>query len=183
MSGLILYPTETVYGLGVDVFDPVALKRLYELKGRNAAKASSWLVKDIKEIERYAHVDESARRIAERFLPGPLTLILKVKDDVPSEMLGFRISSDQHAQALAEESEHPLTATSANPSGEPTLQTPKEILAQFGKKADMISRVIDDGPRHGEPSTVVRVVGGKCEIIRVGAIPAQEIQSVFMQAG
>lgn len=181
MSEVILYPTETVYGLGVNALDSVALEQLYALKGRDAAKAASWLVPDITAIERYAEMSKTARKLAERFLPGPLTLVLKARTSVPREVLpesgtiGFRVSSDPNASALAHASAYPLTCTSANVSGMPTLPTPEVILAQFGEKAAMIGQVIDDGPREGEASTVVSVIGDTCEVLREGAIAASDI--------
>ncbi len=175
---MILYPTETVYGLGVNPFDPEALEKLYTLKGREIHKAVSWLVRDIADIERYAEVSPRAREIAMRFLPGPLTLVLPARSLPPHladfSTLSFRISSDPIAQKLIrtymEEHDAPLTCTSANLSGYPTLFTVPEILAQLGEKAKMITRVIDDGPRSGLASTVVSVVGERVECLREGAI-------------
>lgn len=183
---MILYPTETVYGLGVDPFDAAALERLYILKGRDAGKAVTWLVRDMRDIERFAEVSETARRIAGHFLPGPLTLVLPIKKvSLPKHLqhidsIGFRISSDPFAQKLIakhmEEHDTPLTCTSANLSGLPTLPTPEEILVQFGEKRSMIQNIIDDGPRIGTPSTIVRVVGEAVECIREGAYPFEEIE-------
>jgi L-threonylcarbamoyladenylate synthase len=186
---MILYPTETTYGLGVNVLDPEKLEKLYLVKGRDSAKAISWLVRDIADIERYAELSDTARRIAERFLPGPLTLVLPLRISVPGgynvsrNAVGFRISSDPHAQALIARfmSEHdaPLSATSANISGLPTHESIEEILAQFGERASLISTVIDGGVRNGTPSTVVRVEGEVVEVLREGAISEEAIQGIL----
>ena len=181
---ITLYPTETVYALGVNAFDPGALKNLCELKGRDEGKPSSWLVKDVAEIEKYAVMDEKAAKIAKRFLPGPFTLVLKAKDTVPGEvlspdrMIGFRVSSDAKAQELAQKYNMPLTCTSANVSGKSTLATPQEILKQFGERTTMITEVIDDGSREDTVSTVVRVVDDEVEILREGAITKGEIEKI-----
>jgi L-threonylcarbamoyladenylate synthase len=173
---MILYPTETMYGLGVNAFNAEALARLFELKGRDAAKSVSWLVSDVEEIGKYGMWTSKAREIAKKHLPWPLTLILKAHDHIPNGVLqnnrtiGFRVSSDSVAGALASECTFPLTATSANISGLPTLPIPEAILAQFGDKTHLITRVIDDGPRSGTPSTVVRCVGDGCEVVRKGGV-------------
>jgi len=123
-----------------------------------------------------------AVKIAEQFLPGPLTLVLRAKSTVPASRqatdrtIGFRISSDPFAQQLIAEfmAEYnaPLTCTSANVSGLLALATPAAILTQFGERASMVERVIDDGPRAGAASTVVRIIGNELDIIREGSISA-----------
>lgn len=180
MTNVLLYPTETLYALGVNALDVDAIATLQLLKGRGPEKPASWLVRSVADIERYAEVDAAARSIADTFLPGPLTLILRAHKDVPTNVIaadgtiGFRISRDPIAEALISEymDEHdtPLTATSANVSGAPTLPTPDEILQQFGPHAADISRVIDDGPRKGLASTIVRILDGKVTVLREGEI-------------
>ncbi len=173
---MILYPTETTYALGVSSFDSSELKKLYQLKGRDAKKAVSWLVRNLDDIERYAVMSPVARKIAERFLPGPLTLVLPWKEGLQMRecTIGFRISSDPLAENLIhrfmEEYGAPLTATSANLSGVKTESSPEEILKQFGMEASMITEIIDGGVRNGTSSTVVQVEGSVVEILRVGAI-------------
>ena len=188
LSKIYLYPTETVYGLGVNALDREAVRALDELKGRSSSQPVSWLVRDVADIRRYAEVSETATKIAERFLPGPLTLVLRSRDFVPRTLIaedgtiGFRISSDPIAQKLIEEfmAEHdaPLTATSANVHGMPTMPTVREILAQFGDRQTQITRIIDDGPRTGNTSTMIRVFDDKVEILREGAISRKDILSV-----
>jgi L-threonylcarbamoyladenylate synthase len=188
---MILYPTETIYALGVNGFDASELAKLYTLKGRDEGKPVSLLVRSIADIERYAVLSPRARRIAEAFLPGSLTLVLPAREDAPrvpvyhDGTLSFRISPDPFAKQVIDEfmAEHdaPLTCTSANVSGLPTASTPKEILEQFnnnGKDVAMITRVVDDGQRTGLPSTVVQVVGDEVIIHREGAIPADDIRGV-----
>jgi L-threonylcarbamoyladenylate synthase len=179
---MILYPTETIYALGVKALDDREVKSLFQLKGREEGKAVSWLVRDIADIQRYAQMDALALTLAERFLPGPLTLVLGARDEVPRSLIspdgtvGFRISSDPAAAQLIasfmDEYDMPLTCTSANVSGLPTLSTPKEILLQFGDRARMIDVVYDGGARSGVSSTVVRVLDGQVTVLREGAIPS-----------
>lgn len=185
---MILYPTETVYGLGVHALNETEYKKLFALKQRDERKSVSWLVRDVADIEKYGVLSERAAKIAERFLPGPLTLVLKAKDWVPGEVIrddrtvAFRISPDPIAQKVIadfmKEYDAPLTCTSANVAGMPTYETVPEILAQFGDRSGEIDTVIDDGPRSGTPSTIVKVIGSDVTILREGAVPTSEILSV-----
>jgi L-threonylcarbamoyladenylate synthase len=186
---MILYPTETIYGLGVNALDDKALAVLFALKGRDEHQTVSWLVRNIHDIAYYAVLSPQAERLVETFLPGPLTLVLPAKSTVPAHRsapdntIGIRMSSDPIAQKLIEEymaeTNAPLTCTSANVSGLPPLPTPAEIQGQFGEKASLIEKVIDDGPRYGAPSTVVRVIGETVEILRTGSVPESEIQQAL----
>lgn len=182
---IILYPTESVYGLGVNPFDGGALERLYELKGRVGDKPVSWLVRSVADIERYAIVDDTARRLAERFLPGPLTLVLTLRPGyqqfgASDGTIGFRVTTDPVAKKLIEDwfvkYDAPLTATSANVSGLLTQSTVPEVLAQFGDRSGLITTVVDDGSRSGLPSTVVRVHDDSTvTVLRESAIAANDI--------
>lgn len=189
MDDIILYPTETVYGLGVNALSPSALETLFKRKGRDAKKAVSWLVRNIDDVARYAQISPKALAILEQFLPGPMTLVLPVKDSVPDfatsfdRTVGFRISSDKYAESLVNEfmAEHdaPLTCTSANVSSLATLTTPESIINQFkmcDKKFAGFSRVVDDGPRSGLPSTVVKVVDDELLLLREGVIPLSQFR-------
>lgn len=186
---MILYPTETVYGLGVHALDEEELERLYTLKGRDAAKSVSWLVRDIDDVRDYAEVDETAAKIARRFLPGPLTLVLPLRQAIRDrhtflgETIGFRISPDPKAKHVIEEfmaqQEAPLSATSANRSGLPTRATVPEILAQFGERRKEIDTVIDDGERNDVPTTVVEVKNEHIIVHREGKISAEIIRETL----
>jgi len=186
---MILYPTETVYGLGVNAFDAETLSALYDLKGRGAEKSVSILVRSIEDIERYAYLEPVARVLVENFMPGPLTLVLKARDVVPRFLvasdgtLGFRISSDIIAQKVIsdfmEKYDAPLTCTSANVSGEDTPATVSEILKQFGDEASVVNKIYDDGSRSGKSSTVVKVVDGKVVILRTGEISENDTYRVL----
>lgn len=185
---MILYPTETIYALGVNVLDDAALAELFWLKGRDERQTVSWLVRDMADVARYADVSEVAAKIAAQFLPGPLTLVLPAKDTVPSSRsapdstIGFRISPDPiAARVIADfmmEYNAPLTCTSANISGLPTETLAADILQQFGEKAGIIRETYDDGPRFGQASTVVRIIGNEVTILRTGSIPFHDILSV-----
>jgi tRNA threonylcarbamoyl adenosine modification protein (Sua5/YciO/YrdC/YwlC family) len=181
MSEIFLYPTETIYGLGVNAFDKKAWSDLCVLKGRDEAQTASWLVRDMIDVERLAVVTDNARVLAKRYLPGPLTLVLQARKTVPEHCLAadgtvsFRISSDPLAQQLIAEYMRksggvPLTCTSANVHGAPTPSMVEEILRQFGERSEMVTKVIDGGVRIGTPSTIVRCVGEWVEVLRQGAV-------------
>lgn len=180
MPEIILYPTETIYALGVNPFDIEAMNALYKLKDRHGAQSCSWLVRSVEDIEKYAVITPKARTLIEKCLPGPLTIILEAKSVVPKHSraldgtVSFRISADEKARDLIagymKKHDAPLTCTSANVHGEPTEETPRKIIAQFGKKADRITKIIDDGPRHAKASTIVRTVGDEITILRQGEI-------------
>lgn len=186
---MILYPTETIYALGVNAFFEKELELLYQVKGREAGKSVSVLVRDVYDIAHYAELSPKAELLARHFLPGPLTLVLKAKETVPNFLLssagtlGFRISSDQEAatliKAYIKEHNSPLTCTSANLSGQPTLSTPQAIIEQLANQAVHIDKIIDDGPRVATASTVVEVVGDEVTIHRAGAIAEGEILKVL----
>lgn len=189
---MILYPTETLYALGVNAFDNNAVQKLTDLKGRDSDKFTSVLVRNITDIDRWAILSETACQIAESFLPGPLTLVLPAKDTTsylsisPDQNLRFRISPDQITQQtitdFMAEYDAPLTCTSANVSGQPPASTPQEILAQFAehnRDISAITQVIDDGPRSGVASTVVKVIGDEITVFREGAISAASLHNLI----
>jgi len=181
---IILYPTDTLYGLGVDATDPKAVLRLKELKGRDDRKPISIIVSDIKMMERYAEITPLARKLTERFLPGKLTLVLNAKN-LPDEItagtgtVGVRIPNHPQALALVRELGKPLTATSANISGMPSASTVADILAQFGDKSVLIyqNKDIPSSLPVSEPSTVVDARGEAPIIIREGAVKADVIRN------
>jgi L-threonylcarbamoyladenylate synthase len=175
-GGIVLYPTDTLYGLAVDMTNPEALAQLYELKGREKGKPVSFVVPDIDAIGTYGVLNDAAQALAERFLPGPLTLVLEATSEVPKELapeglVGIRIPDDPFCLALARALGRPYTATSANISGELTRATVPEILDQLGRRASLIALAIDDGSRTGGiGSTVVAVRDGEARILREGAL-------------
>jgi L-threonylcarbamoyladenylate synthase len=180
-GGVVLFPTDTLYGLAVDARNIEAVAKLVALKGRDAKKAISVILPSIKSISDYAEVSSIAKKLIANHLPGALTLVLPVKDTelrqlAPDGTLGIRVPNDPFTLALGRELNAPYTATSANVSGKTSLTTIAEILAQFGEAAQMIDLVIDAGPRtNTTPSTVVRVIGQNTEVIREGAIPTADL--------
>ncbi len=185
-GGGVVYPTETVYGLGVDATSDTGLCALLELKkGRLAGAGISLLVENL-EVSRIlvaGALPEGALRLAERFWPGPLTLVLPASERVAPELrgptggVGLRCSPDPSALRLIAALGRPITSTSANPTGEPPARTVEEAEAYFGTS---VAAYIDGGPRTGTSvSSVVEFLGGSARLLRAGEIPLRELQGVI----
>ncbi len=175
---MVAYPTETVFGLGVDVFEPRALAALHALKGRAPERGLSVLVREASALEAWlASVPEAARLLTKRFWPGPLTLVLSQVDvafaGVATELgVGFRCSTHPVAACLARLSERPIAATSCNRSGEAPCRTACEVHELFGRELP----VVEGAAGRLAPSSVVALrPEGKLRLVRAGAIPFDEI--------
>lgn len=165
-NGIVVYPTETVYGIGANIFSEDALQKVFAIKKRDADKPVSVAVSDFKMMNELAHIGEREWRFIEKFLPGPVTVILKKKENVPevltsgSELVGIRFPDHEITIKLIELAGVPITSTSANISGGAAPGKVDEIKIQ----ADYI---IDGRDLKGEPSTVVDLVNRR--IVRKGA--------------
>lgn len=183
-GGVVLYPTDTLYGLGADAFSDEAVAKVCAIKGRDEKKPIHCIVPDIEAAEAYVEVNELARKLAEKFLPGPLTLVLKKNANIDSgiakniETIGIRIPRNDFCIQLAA-AFGPYTTTSANLAGAADQRKVEDILAQLGERASLIDLVIDAGelPKR-QPSTVVDVSSGQLNMLREGAIPASEIGEI-----
>lgn len=158
-GGVILYPTDTVYGLGGNIFNRSAVKRIFNIKKRNLFKPLSILLSNKKAISHVAEVNLKDKPYIHRYLPGPYTLILNKKPIVLStitggrQSVGVRIPDCEIAQKLA--SIFPIITTSANISNQETLNTPKKILNQLDEEIDLI---IDVGSlKNNNPSTIINL--------------------------
>ena len=177
-GGLIAYPTDTVYGLGCNPFDATAVDRLVKAKER-VKGALPILVSSLKSAERLGEMNEVASRLARKFWPGPLTLVVTKMSNLPakvtgdSQMVGLRIPNHETAITLIQESGGAIIGTSANISGHPSLSTAEEVLRDFGGRVDL---VLDGGPAlRGRESTVVQVISDEITVLREAAIPRDEI--------
>lgn len=132
-SGIIAYPTDTIYGLGANIFDQKAVKRVFKLKGRSFDKPLSIAVADFKMIEELAHVSDENRGLIKKLLPGPITILLLKKDIVPdyitrgSKLVGIRFPKNREAIEIIKKVGFPITSTSANPSGKPDVFKAEDI--------------------------------------------------------
>ncbi|MDP6549586.1 MAG: L-threonylcarbamoyladenylate synthase [Dehalococcoidia bacterium] len=179
-GGVVLLPTDTLYGLGADVFSVPALKRVFSIKGRPPHLALPVLVSGWGQVGLVARdVPESGRMLARRFWPGALTLVLSRRDCVPDLVTGgrdtvaVRMPGHPVPLALADKLGGPITGTSANRSGEADPQTLAEVEAELGGRVDYIIRA---GPApKGTPSTVVDISTGTPRLLRQGAVPFPEV--------
>ncbi|MDO5861042.1 L-threonylcarbamoyladenylate synthase [Methanobrevibacter sp.] len=141
-GGVILYPTDTVYGLGANIFDNAAVKRVFDIKQRSYLKPLSILVSDIRSIGLVAKVSNEQKKLINNYLPGPYTFILKKESIVPrtvtsgSAFVGVRVPNNDISRRLA--SLFPITTTSANISDDEVLSNPSEILEQLDCEVDLV---------------------------------------------
>lgn len=176
-GGLLVGPTETRYGLLGRADSQEVLERLYALKRRPLNLATALLVKSREEIENLAVLDSTSNRLLEKFLPGPLTLVLKARKDWPPPRvvdgkIGIRWSPAKFIGALLPRIDFPVTATSANISGQPEPSNVEEIKKTLG---DAVTLYIDSGELTGPPSTVIECVDEGAEILREGALSRSEL--------
>lgn len=167
---LVVYPTETVYGLGADALDSEAVDRVFEAKGRPRSNPLSMAVPDVESAAQYADLTDRERRFVREFLPGPVTVVVEAGDRIPEALtagrdrVGVRIPDHPLALSLLERVA-PVTATSANRSGEPSTRRVDELDPEI---REAVESVLDGGEVGGTESTVVDVERG--EIHRRGAL-------------
>ncbi|WP_423792492.1 L-threonylcarbamoyladenylate synthase [Methanocaldococcus indicus] len=176
---IIICGTDTVYGISANALDENAVKRVYEIKKRDFNKPMSICLRDINEIEKYAHINDLAKKLFS-LLPGPLTIVLKKKPIIPDivakEYIGIRVPDENIMRELCVV---PLTTTSANISGNEPAYKVEDIDNEVLEKVDYI---IDIGEcKYKKPSTVVRVLDNNIELLREGAIPFNKILKIIKQ--
>lgn len=179
-GGVVAHPTETCYGLAVDIFNRSAVQKLYLLKKMPFDKPVSVLVRDFEEAERYGEFSFFAKKLALKYWPGPLTIVVPRKASLPKWInfgvltVGFRVSPNKYARKLVEGFKSPLTTTSANISTLPQAYKVEDFLAQ-GLKPDFI---FDGGEISKEPpSTIVEIVDNDVKIIRQGSIVIDDLNN------
>ena len=176
---VVAYPTETVYGLGVDSGSRRGLERLSALKGRSAGRAYSVLVADMEDLERYVpELPNPVRELVGSFWPGPLTLVLpcaapELEAVASSSGVGFRCSPHPSARALARRSARPVVSTSCNRSGAEPCRRPEEVEAAFGCELPVLE---GDPSGEAQPSTVVAIdAQARPRLLREGSIAYSRI--------
>jgi L-threonylcarbamoyladenylate synthase len=181
-GNLVVYPTETVYGIGADIFNEVAVKNLFIAKNRPFDMALSVAVSDRKMMESIAVLDDNADKLIKAFLPGPLTIIIEKRPSVPdlvtsmSKKVGIRIPDHPAAIELIKRT-GPIVATSANLHSHPDATDIDSAVKDLGSA---VSMYIDAGPsKLKRPSTIVWIMNGEVEIVRQGAITIKEIEDVL----
>ena len=183
-GGLVIFPTETVYGIGTNALNSKAVKKLYEEKKRPYEKPISLLVNSIEMIENIARdITELEYELIKKFFPGPLTIILKKKENISNivtankETVGVRMPQNDIALKLIEYAGVPIATPSANISGKPSGTNMKDIMRDFEENVDCF---IDSGhSKIGQSSTIVQIIDETPCILRKGAISELEIKKVI----
>lgn len=182
-GGIVAFPTETVYGLGANAYSQTAVKKIYEAKGRPSDNPLIVHLADIGDIPKVAReIPEDAKKIIERFAPGPFTLILKKQPDIPDivtaglDTVGVRIPENEVARAFIKAAEVPIAAPSANISGKPSPTKAEHVISDLNGKADAIIK--GGASSVGVESTIIDVTGEIPTILRPGGITKEDILSV-----
>ena len=183
-GGLVGVPTETVYGLAANGLDETAVVKIYEVKGRPETKPISLLVSGMSDVEKFCRdIPQAAYRLAEKFWPGPLTMVLLKRDNVPSvvtaggDTVGVRCPDHPRTLKLIACSGRPLAAPSANLSGQPSPKAAADVLKVFDGK---IEAVIDGGPcAVGVESTILDLTSQPPRILRQGGLAREAIEQVL----
>ncbi|HID98007.1 MAG TPA: threonylcarbamoyl-AMP synthase [Thermodesulfobacteriaceae bacterium] len=168
---VIVYPTDTCYGIGADIFNKKAIGKIYRIKDRPKQTPFSFVCAGLRDISRYAHISNYAYRILRRFLPGPYTFILEGSRQVPKMMLtrrrtaGIRIPDHPVCEAIAAALGNPIISTSVRVGKEPVISDPREMAEVLGRR---ISVTVDCGIIPAEPSSVVSLVNNEPVILRRG---------------
>ncbi len=185
-GGLVVFPTETVYGLGADATDPLAAKAIFKAKGRPSDNPLIIHIADPRDAEKYTHTNKTYYRLADKFMPGPLTVILKSKDTVPPETraglstVAVRCPENIIARALIKASERAIAAPSANLSGSPSATTAQHVIDDMTGRVDMI---LDGGESvYGLESTIVKIdEEDSVTLLRPGKITVEELLSAVAE--
>ncbi len=170
-DGVIVYPTDTVYGLGCDINSKKALERVRRIKKIDNKRHLSFVFADLKTIAHYAQVDDNSYRILKRYLPGPYTFVLKATRLVPRIVLtkrnevGIRIPDNRICQALVQELGNPILSSSVRLPDDQLLDHPREIEVLYKGQVDL---VVDGGIFLPEPSSIISLLEDVPQVVRVG---------------
>ncbi len=170
-GGVIVYPTDTTYGIGCDIYNKKGIERIYQIKQRDKRKPFSFICPDLAAIASYANVSNFAFKIMKRHLPGPYTFVLAATREVPELLVtrqrtvGVRMPDNNIALEIVRQLGHPLVTTSVNITQQQTYEDPSLIEDELGGQLDM---VIDGGKLSGDPSTVISLLDDRIEVLRQG---------------
>lgn len=183
-GGIVIFPTETVYGIGTNAYCEKSVEKIYEIKERPEEKPLSILISNVNEISKYAIINNSMEeQIIKNFMPGPITIILEKRPEVfdyitsGKNTIGIRIPDNKIILKILEALKLPIVAPSANISGHPSGIELNEILPDFENKVDIC---IDGGKSElSESSTIVQVVDNEIKVLRQGKILKQDIENIL----
>jgi L-threonylcarbamoyladenylate synthase len=187
-GGVVAFPTDTAYGLAADATNPEAVKKLYAVKGRRFNKPVHVIFPSFEDLNKTVELTRDAKRIIQKFFPGAVTLVMPLKDQsenwrilsAHSGFLGFRMPDHEIVRSLVKEFGKPITATSANVSGRANTYSVGAIRRQFKKSKLKPGYYVNGGKlKKVTPSTVVKMRGGKIELLREGPVPFSEIKNAI----
>lgn len=170
-GGLIIYPTDSIYGLGCDLFNKRAIEKIYQIKGNDKRKYLSFICSDLKNISTYAYVPNGAYKVMRHLLPGPYTFILNATREVPKVLLekrktvGIRVPDNKVCQSLLAEFGSPIISTSASFPDQDFMSDPDLIESTFANRVELF---LDAGPGGVVPSTVIDMTGEEPLLVRQG---------------
>ena len=171
-GGVLIYPTDTCYGMGADITNPIAVDKIYKIKGREEGKPLSVIVKDFAQIKKMSEVDAKKEKVLKKYLPGPFTFVLLNLDykTFPQNTVGFRIPKYKITQMIASEIDFPYATTSANLTAKDVCYTVNEIIKQFKNNKYQPNLLLDAGELNKNlPSTVVSMISMPPKILRQGS--------------
>ena len=179
---IIIYPTETCYGIGCDATDEEAVKKVFEAKKRPETKKLTCIVSDLDMAKRYCKLSEKGEKLCREFMPGPLTFVAEKREgrisDAVNEDFAFRVSSDPLCRKLSIEVNRPVVATSANISGKSSRYSVEEMSEDIVESADV---VLDRGEiEKNQPSTIAGLEEGELKVYREGPVSENELRE-FME--
>jgi tRNA threonylcarbamoyl adenosine modification protein (Sua5/YciO/YrdC/YwlC family) len=171
-GGIIIYPTDTIYGIGCDIYNKEALEKVYYIKNESRNKLFSFICSDLKDIAKYAKVSDYAYRAMKKLLPGPYTFVLPAAKEVPKKLrtkrktVGIRIPDNQIALTLTKELGNPIISTSVTNRKGQLIFDPLEMKSIFNLSIDLM---LSCGALDGKPSTIVDISNSAPVVIREGA--------------
>ena len=181
---VLALPTETVYGLGIKWDSPLAYERLCQVKNRRPDKAIAIMVGDKFDLDKYFELTADAKKVIQTFLPGPLTCLVKARENTPYQshlgtfIAGIRIPAKKELLNFLNELSYPLQVTSANISGEQALYDFEKVYQTFNNTSH-IKGIIKGSCQSGTPTTVVDLTSDEIKVIRQGQITKEEIEKVI----
>ncbi len=185
-GGSIVYPTDTLYGLGVNALDEYAVSRLFKIKQRSELKPISVMVRDLEMLGDLVKLNRKQEKFLKKVWPGPVTAVLEKKDSLPmaltagKETVGIRIPDHPFTRALMESLEAPVSCTSANLSSQPGLIRSTDVVRVFNNAYPRPDLFLDAGDLPGaNPSAVIDLTGLEPKILRVGPISKKDLDKMF----
>jgi len=177
-GGVVIYPTETSYGIGCSVSDEKAIRKIYKIKNRQLKKPMAVIVSDLEMAKKYVKLDKVSLALIKKFMPGPLTIITHKKKTIPPSLskrgIAFRISGSEFARVMSKKLGKAIVSTSTN-IDEPEIYSSKKVILKFENKVDVI---VDAGKlKRNKTSTIYNTLNGK--ILRYGPVKVGEIKKIL----